>query len=125
MKKILFLLLLLTVMGCTNNENPNPAGDEVQIRVKNLSAFTFDQVFINTSGGENMYVSVAPGEVSDYKRYDFTYRYAFVRVEIAGQTYAIVPTDYVGEEKMFRGKFTYELNVESSTLSLFGELKAD
>ncbi len=98
----LFLLSLL-LTSCTTKE--------VQIRVRNISAYAYDSVLVNTSGGENTYGDIPPGAASDYKVFDFAYSYAQISLQIDTVNYLLQPIDYVGEHKLQSGKYTYEVSV--------------
>lgn len=82
--------------------------EDVEIRVRNASTIDFDSVVV---GPVRDYGAIAAGGVSDYRTFDVAYRYAYVRVVTAGETYQIMPIDYVGEEELEGGKYTYELNL--------------
>ena len=123
MKKTLLIIftgIIFFEAGCSKIDS-----NEVQIRIKNISAFDFIDVIVNTSGGENNYGNIISNQYSDYKTYDFAYRYAFVELKIDGNILILQPTDYVGEEKLNQGRYTYEINAneagtqyEGLTLSL-------
>ena len=103
---ILFSLLLF-LTSCTTNE--------VQIRVRNSSSYTYDNVVVNTSGGENTYSTIPAGAVSDYKTFDFAYSYTQITLNISSIPYSLIPIDYVGEQKLKSGKYTYEVSVYDTT----------
>lgn len=101
--KTLFLFVFLS--ACT------PKAEEVQIRVRNNSIYTFENVLVNTSGGEYSYGNIPAGSASDYHTFQFAYRYAYFSLQINGSDYVIQPVDYVGEEKLVDGQYTYVLAV--------------
>ena len=112
--------LLLFVFACEE------AGyGPVEIRVLNTSSVTFDKVRINTSGGEQTYLDIEPNNYSSYQSFDFAYRYAYVHVQAGEEEYVLQPIDYVGEEKVKAGKYTYEINVDSAEYWLGGEMVRD
>jgi len=80
----------------------------------NNSSFEYSNVHVNTSGGENFYGTISPNKYSDYKKYEFAYRYAFVELKIGEATYTLQPIDYVGEEMLSSGKYTYEIEATST-----------
>lgn len=100
-KSFFFLSLLLT--SCITKE--------VQLRVRNTSPYTYDSVLVNTTGGENTYGTITPGAVSDYKTFDFAYSYTQITLSIYSVPYSLIPIDYVGEQKLKGGKYTYEVSV--------------
>lgn len=109
--KLLYLLIFLS--ACT------PRAGEVQIRVRNNSIYTFENVYVDTGGGENEYGNISPDSTSYYNTFQFAYRYAYISLQINGNNYVIQPIDYVGEKKIFNGQYTYELAVfDTSTHQL-------
>ena len=99
---LLIFLFLLT--SCTLDHT-------IQLRVKNTSPYTYESVLVNTNGGENTYGTIAPGIASDYKVFDFAYSYAYISLKIDSVDYIMQPIDYVGEQKLKSGKYTYEVSV--------------
>jgi hypothetical protein len=113
MQKISYILIIFSFFSCkTDNENPTPEG-EVQIRVWNGSNYEYDEVFVDTNGGQNDFGNLVPGNRSDYKQFKSAYRYAFVSFKIKGKAYSIQPIDYVGEELLLKGKYTYKISVDN------------
>ena len=108
MKKAAFLLLTIFLFSCSQNDN------DTLIKIKNLSQFDYSDLIVNTSGGENSYGDVNSNQTSDYKVFDFAYRYAFIELKINGDTFTVQPIDYVGETPLKNGKYTYEINAANS-----------
>lgn len=109
MKKVYFLLISILLLSCTQNDD-----DILLLRIKNTSQFDYTDVIVNTSGGEHNYGTINFNQASDYKSFDFAYRYTFVELKIDGITYTIQPIDYVGETPLDIGKYTYEINADNS-----------
>ena len=84
--------------------------DQVQIRIKNVSSFEYSDVRVNTNGGENNYGNINSNSYSEYESFDFAYRYAFVELKIGSDTFTIQPIDYVGEDPLKSGKYTYAID---------------
>jgi hypothetical protein len=111
MKFVKFLIILSIAFGC-KKDNPMPDGyGNVQIRIWNDSSYVFDDLFVDTNGGLNEFGSLKPDEISEYKKFIFAYRLAYVSFKIDGQAYLIQPVDYLGEEKLQDGKYTYKIDV--------------
>lgn len=110
-KHFIFIALVgLLGYGCA--ADATLPGDQVALRVHNLSHFTLDEVTVQPGeGGLQRYTKLGPGEVSDYKDFDFTYRYAYIQVVIGQDTLSLQPFDYVGEPRFDTGAFTFELAV--------------
>lgn len=87
---------------------------EVELRIKNASDRTYSTVEVNSNGAEETYSSVDPGECSSFKPMPYAYRYAAVDIEADGATYSAIPTDYLGEEKLSSGDYTYVLSLSGN-----------
>jgi len=124
MKNIPLLLLsfLFLLQACGQED---PMDTAVLIRIKNTSASDFENIHVNTSGGQNNYGNLAAGETSAYMEFASAYRYAYVRLEVNGQTALVQPFDYVGETLLENGKYTYELSTNGTSSFLDLEFKED
>jgi len=78
----------------------------VYIRLKNVSSVTFQTS--NYNGEE--YGVLAPNEVSEYKHFDSSYSYGYFSVTAENEIYEIQPIDFVGEELLDTGYYTFELS---------------
>ena len=108
MKRLLFFILLgmsMSFFSCEKNESM-----EVEIRVRNASSSDFNNVIVQDKDFGN----IASGEVSDYQTFDSAYHYAFIELQISGETFTIQPIDFVGETELAPGQYTYELNTNDS-----------
>jgi hypothetical protein len=100
--------LLAVTPGC---DSPfGPRGD-VEIRITNASAFQFERVDAVFPEDEVSFGAIAAHRSSDYRRVSTAYRYAYLEVQINGEELRIQPIDYVGEDPLDPGKYTYVLNV--------------
>jgi len=110
MKKIttrttgLFLFILI-LLGCSREESYL-----VDIRIRNVSTYDFENVVIDTEGGEGQYGNIPSKGSSGYKTFTYAYRYAFVELQIDGVTFTLQPNDYTGEKKLDEGSYTYEID---------------
>lgn len=108
MKKILLGLFTLSVLlfaACDEVFN-----GPVLIRVENA----YDQDFNNVFVSPNTYGTVKAGEKSEYKEFETAYSYGYIQLETSGDTLIYQPIDYVGETPLKGGKYTYELDVDTS-----------
>ena len=108
----LFALAVITLSSCKDKFTPEGPTD---IRIKNLTTLTFEQLTVNTSGGTHEYESLAGGEYSDYKRFDKAYPYAEVTATIGGVIYSTGPQNYNYQVVLGEGKFTYEVYISDPT----------
>jgi hypothetical protein len=103
----------LSLFSCKKEDATSPSSGNIFIRVRNASQYQFDDIFVNTSGGENKYGTVAAGQKSDYKAFTKAYKYAYIKLNAQGQALGIQPIDYVGETPLQPGRYTYALDVTS------------
>ncbi|MCF0055672.1 hypothetical protein [Dyadobacter sp. CY356] len=131
MKKLLsglFIGLALLNFACSKDKelsNDVEAKSQVQIRIRNASLLPFEDIEVNTSGGINKFGTVGDNQISDYKTFDFAYRYSFVKLNINGEPYIIQPIDYTGEQKLESGKYTYEIRLDPESNQIFMSLAND
>jgi hypothetical protein len=120
MKPYLLLLTVFAIMiSCTDRDDEVT---KVNIRIKNLSSLTFDEVQVGDQ--ETLYTNIAPEDYSDYLPYETAYRYAFISIMAGEEAFVSQPLDFVGETELPPGFYTYELNVtEEGEVSL--NFKAD
>lgn len=113
--------MLLLVIGCSSDD-----GDaEVYIRLSNVSAYDYQNITVNPSNGRLDYGDLDSGELSEYQMVTKAYRYAFVELEIAGETYMIQPIDYVGESTLSSGYYTYQIDAGDENGQLYLSLAED
>ncbi|UYZ63364.1 hypothetical protein [Hymenobacter weizhouensis] len=106
------LLLCLSLLGLLHTACKKEGSDEVRIQVKNASGYRFERVYVDTSGGEKEYGSLAPSQKSDYATYTVAFNYAYIKVVVNGQELTWQPIDYVGETPLKPGKYTYVVGVQ-------------
>ncbi|WP_304236204.1 hypothetical protein [Jiulongibacter sediminis] len=107
-------LLVLFAFGCKGDDvDPDFGTGDVRIRIWNDTEYVMNDIFVDTGGGENDYGELSSFDKSVYMRYNSAYRYAFVSFKIKGKAYTIQPIDYVGEEPLAKGKYTYRLSVDN------------
>lgn len=119
MKKALIFIVMMSFLLSCKMDDVNPSA--VNIRLSNVSQFDFHNIMVNTSTGNVNFEDLNAGQQSSYKVFEKAYRYAFVEVEIDGESYAIQPIDYVGETPLENGNYTYQINANASQ-DQFGRL---
>jgi hypothetical protein len=111
-RPLLYSCLVLGLYSCKKEAD---ASAGVSIRVRNESSYPFTAVLVNTSGGENSYGSLRPGQNSDYHSFAKAYSYAYVKATVNGQDVLFQPVDYVGETPLQPGgQYTYAVDVVNS-----------
>ena len=120
---LLYASLGLSLLACKKAEAPTG----VAIRVRNASTEPFDALLVDTSGGEQAYGPVGAGQRSDYRSFTRAYAYAYLRVTVRGQDLVWQPIDYVGQQPLSAGQYTYVVdvvrNTSTGTSSLYLQLE--
>ena len=93
--------------------------EHVQIRVRNIGQFNYDHVMVSSDGSEVYFGLISSNRTSEYRPFKFAYPYAFIKYSVDGAEYRIIPDDYLGEEKLKRGKYTYEVTMDSNKVVTF------
>ena len=95
------------------------SSDGIEIRVRNASETDFQSVIVVCPRQNAVdYGAVARGMESVFRQVQTAYRYAEVRVKANGQNLSIVPIDYVGEQLLKPGRYTYVLNIQDGRLTI-------
>ncbi len=110
-KVFITIFSLLVFWSCGNDDLKHNA---VNIRLSNVSGFDYENIVVIASGDEVDYGDLMAGETSDYKVFEKAYQYAYVELEIEGNTYTIQPIDYVGETPLENGAYTYQIDANDS-----------
>jgi hypothetical protein len=120
MKKILiFIISVSSFISCSNNDDIKVS--ELKIRLSNISQFEFKNIVVNTTTGNSNFENLSSQQITAYKTFQTAYRYAFVELEIDGNTYTLQPIDYVGETPLENGNYTYQIDANDS-LEQYGKL---
>jgi hypothetical protein len=109
---LLLLLLVCFLLGsCSKDEDTSP-DDTAQLRIENLSPFVINQLLVEAGGGgEQAYNNLQPGQLSEYKAFEYIYRYGFIQAVINNDTLTLQPTDYVGEQRYTNGFYSYLIDI--------------
>jgi len=108
------LVLVWIFVGCAIFGSENAT----HIRIENASEVDFTSVRVAFPEAEANFGTISSGRRSEYQRVDEAYRYGFTKVEAEGETYRIQPIDYVGEEPLDPGRYTYQLDIVEGELVL-------
>jgi hypothetical protein len=63
------------------------------------------------------FARIEPGEATDYVPVGNAYSYGYLDVTVDGARRVIQPIDYVGENYIGEGRFTYVITIEPGTLN--------
>ncbi len=100
----------------------NPSSGErsgrVEIRIKNASNLNFDGVRVSLPDEPEVdYGPVSEGGVTAFRPTSRAYRYAGFSVKAGTQELSLQPTDYMGEQELPAGRYTYVLKVNNGRLT--------
>jgi len=98
--------MIFIVSACTDRDDTIGG---VNIRVKNDTNFTFLKVQVGSE--DKIHENVASGSYSEYLEYETAYQYAYIKIDADSTSYVAQPIDFVGEDSLSFGFYTYELNV--------------
>ncbi|MFY0652098.1 MAG: hypothetical protein JXQ96_08705 [Cyclobacteriaceae bacterium] len=112
MKRLFVIVLSASVLlGCLAD---GISTSQVNIRLSNVSEFDFKNIEVDTGFGRAGFEDIDAGQSTEYKRFIKAYRYAYIQLEIDGETYTIQPFDYVGETPLKNGYYTYQIDANNS-----------
>ncbi len=108
MRKAIFFLLsaLVLTVSCSDRDDDLTS---VNIRIKNSSSRIFDRVLVESE--DHVYEDVGTDTFSDYQEYESAYRYNYIEITSGEETFVLQPVDFVGEEELPIGLYTYDLTV--------------
>lgn len=87
----------------------------VEVRLQNGSAgLTFSTATLFTTEGPLTYRDVGPGEFTPYVEVEKAYRIATTEVIVEADTLRLQVIDFVGEEPLEPGRYTYVLTVSDA-----------
>ena len=115
MKKTLLLILMVLAVVACKKTRIEPEGP-TDARVYNNTDLTFDNVTVNTSGGEFNFGTVAPHQYSSYHRYEKAHPKADISLTIAGVEYTTPQQDYTYMQYMGQMKISYKIFIRSLVL---------
>ncbi len=84
---------------------------DVLVRLENASAATFDRATLYTSEGPQTTLDVGPNQATPYVAVETAYRIATTEVVIGADTLRLQVIDFVGEEPLSAGRYTYVISV--------------
>jgi hypothetical protein len=100
--------LVVALAGCDDLFGSDP----VEVRIENASSAMFSEATLYTSEGPVTFGDVGPGEATPYTQVTTAYRFATTQVVVQGDTLRLQVIDFVGEEPLDGGRYTYVLGVD-------------
>ena len=113
-RTLLLILIVLAVVSC--KKTPIEPEGPTDVRVYNNTDQTFDNVTVNTSGGEFNFGTVAPHQYSNYHRFEKAFPKADISLTVAGVEYSTPQQDYTYMQYMGQMKISYRTFIRSQAL---------
>ena len=105
-------VLVAALLGC--DDGPSGPGGGTRLRVRNASAVELRDLLVVLPSEERIAAAtLAAGGTTGYATVRTAYRYAYVEASVAGRRIVLQPIDYVGEQPLGEGCFTYDLRVDA------------
>ncbi len=109
--------LAASLLGCGDGVSGPDGG--TRLRVRNASTVELRSVLVVLPSEERISAAtLAAGAATGYTAVRTAYRYAYVEASIAGRRVVLQPIDYVGEQPLGAGCFTYDLTVDAAQQQL-------
>lgn len=101
----------------------NPTSNErsglVEIRINNVSNLDFDRVCVHLPDEPEVeYGPISKGGVTGFRATRRAYRYAGFSVRAGKQEFSLQPVDYMGEQELPPGRYTYVLGLDNGRLTV-------
>jgi hypothetical protein len=108
------ILLALVVVTTTSCSDALTGTDHTEVRFRNATTFTLTDISLAWPGGSIHVDALAPGASSTYESHDGAYSYGLLLVTAGGKVRRLQPIDYVGEQPLGNGKYTYLITESTS-----------
>lgn len=115
MKKYLYFIVFILVLFSCKKQGYSPEGP-TDVRIKNKSVtLIMNNVNVDISDSLKIYGNIAPGGVSDYKRFHKAYPKAKITAEInvggTMTTFSTGSVDYTYLQYIGQDRITYEVDI--------------
>lgn len=110
MKNFLLGIAILSaiLISCTDRDDEVAV---VNLRIKNESTLLFEEVQVGEALEKHS--NVGPDEFSPYFEYETAYTYGYIEIKSGEETYILQPIDFVGENPLPPGFYTYNLDIST------------
>jgi hypothetical protein len=98
-------------------------GDQLEIRIANRSRVAIENVRVQFPSQTEVYGTIPPNGVTDYRVVKKAYRYAPIKAVVSGVPAGFQPIDYVGESELKAGRYTYVLTIHPRATPKYYGLK--
>jgi len=115
MKSFVALLSIILLVASCTKPNHTPEGP-TDVRIRNITDQDFNNVIVDTGGGNHNYGDIPSGTVTDYHRFEKAYPDAEITVMIGGEEYSTGKQDYTYATYIGPDKITYEVYISNPEL---------
>lgn len=115
MKNVFCFLFIISIgFILTSCKKTNPVDASLRIRVLNATPFTIASCSVNPTGESQIlnlheFGKVEIDQISAYKTFNQIYAFPYVKVIMDNKTYESRVIDYVGENPITSGSYTYKI----------------
>ena len=113
MKKILTVFMLVffisSIFQACNKDEYGPN----DIRIHNVSPYTYTNVHVDTSEGTNDYGTINSGVTTEYVRFKQAFNKADITLMIDGVQYSTEPVNFTALVPLVKSKLTFEVDVDT------------
>ena len=111
-KQIIAATIVAATVACGN---PFGSDGPTRIRLRNSSPFELTAVTFSPGSERVEFARIGPGATTDYTAVKNAYSYGYFDALVAGTRRTLQPIDYVGENYIGEGKFTYQITIDAQT----------
>ena len=94
-----------------------------QIRVANHGTAVLENVIVRFPAQEEKYGTIPAKGATAYREIEQAYRYAYIEATVQGEKVVLQPIDYVGEQLLGGGKYTYALTYNDKAETKYDRLR--
>ena len=117
MKRIVLIIAVIICLTACKKTKIEPEGP-TDVRVFNDTEQLFENVTVNTSGGEYNFGTVNSQSYSSYHKFDKAYPKADISLTAGGNQYSTVQQDYTYMQYMGQMKITYRIFISNEASHL-------
>lgn len=110
MKRVIILAAMAIILIACKKTEFEPIGP-TDVRIYNYSDKTYDNVVVNTSGGEHNFGTITPSTATDYYRFEKSYQKIDISLTIGGEKYSTLKADYTHQIYLGQVKCTYRVYI--------------
>ena len=105
-------LLIMAALQFSACDNENDG--QIMLRIENQSTYDFESIQVQWES-DYQFAALKAGATSDYQMVENAYRYGYIKVMVGTDEFVLQPIDYIGEQYLDAGNYTYILNIPNFT----------